>query len=68
MATVTLMTRAFLRTQLEQTPHRLCGGTGRLRPVEEKASVAEARKETLAANVWGNPPLRSLLTIACLLA
>jgi hypothetical protein len=65
---VTLLTRAFLRTQLKQTPQRLDGSTGRLRPVEEKASVAAARQDTPAANVWSDQPLRSLLTIACMLA
>lgn len=38
MTTVTLLALVFLRVQLEQTPYLLCGVTGWLRPVGEKAS------------------------------
>lgn len=67
MATVTLIVLALLRAQPEQMPHLLCGGTGRLRPVGEKTSVAEARQEIPAANAWSDQ-LRSPLTLACRLA
>jgi len=57
-----------LFNHLEQTPYLLLGVTGWLRPVGEKVSVAEARKGAPAAHAWSNQPLRSLLTVACMLA
>ena len=65
---MTLMALAFLRSPLGQTPHLLCGATGWLRPVGAKASVAEARQGALAANAWSHQPLRSLITVAWMLA
>jgi len=65
---VTLLALVFLRAQLEQTPHLLCGVTGWLRPVGEKASVTAARKEAPAAHTWSHQPLRSLMPVECMLA
>jgi hypothetical protein len=66
MATVTLIELAFLRSQLG-SPHLLGRSTGWLRPVGEKASVVEARKDAPAANAWSHQPLRSLMTVEFLL-
>jgi len=68
MATVTLLELAFLRSQLGPPPPRLCGGTGWLHPVGEKVSVAEAREDAPTANTWRNQPLKSRMTVECMLA
>ena len=68
MATVTLIELASLHSRLGQLPHLLCGGTGWLRPVGEKVSVAEAKKDAPAANAWSHQPLRSLMTVEGMLA
>ena len=65
---MTLMELASLRSPLGQLPHLLCGGTGWLRPVGEKASLAAVRKDAPAANTWSNQPLSSLLPVDGMLA
>jgi len=60
MATVTLRELAALRSPLRQLPHRLGGGTGWLRPVGAKASLAAVQQEAPAAPTWSHQPLRSL--------
>jgi len=65
---VTLIALALLRSQLGQTPNLLFGVTGWLRPVGEKASVAEAMADAPAANAWSKQPLIRLMTVEFLLA
>lgn len=65
---MTLIELVCVHSLLGQPLHLLGSGTGWLRPVGEKVSVAEARKDAPTANTWSNQPLKSHMTVEYLLA